>query len=64
MTMKKRINALEAKGLSELPWSVRAWLGHVLTPEQEAIARIEAAQPLPSIDEMRLSKEAREWLLG
>jgi len=62
MTIRRRVAALEARTAgSDLSLSVRAWLGEVLSPVQQAEACSESAKKM-AIDYTSISKEAREWL--
>jgi hypothetical protein len=55
--------ALEAKSTAgAMSALVRRWLGHPLTPAEQAQADREAAQPAAELDLNSMSKEAREWL--
>lgn len=65
MTIGKRVAALESKSASTgTSARVRAWLGHPLTVTEVEQAEREAGDPAPAVNWTKLSKEAREWLLG
>jgi len=63
--LRGRVSALEVSRVGgELSLTVRAWLGHSLSPAETLQAAVEAHQVPLELDWSKLSKEMCEWLEG